>query len=371
MPIKANDTVGGWRVVRFVGAGRCGAVYEVVEAHGNRRGAMKVFSLKADSFGRECDVGEERPVGDGMPAFYGSGRLADGTPYLVTELLERLPTDSETGEPQPLGKREIVAFFRALCETVIRLHADGRGYIHCDIKPENILLRGKRPVLADFGTARRFGEASRTERRVGSWEYMAPETRDGLRIDARADVYSLGVLLGKLCSRKTRRVFEELVVRATSNQPEDRPQTVADFPRELKAGKDRLAKFHVVIRATAAILFGITATVLCGRLYQQFSATAETAALRHAEAETEVGVKCYQNRDFTNAVEHLERAVQTLGYANPEAYGMLADCYRRGRGTKKDIEKSRRYATFAAERGDERGKKVLSRLAEAPSAADK
>lgn len=42
--------------------------------------------------------------------------------------------------------------------------------------------------------------------------------------------------------------------------------------------------------------------------------------------------------------------------------GTLADCYRRGRGTKKDLEKSRRYATRAAERGDERGKKVLQRL---------
>jgi len=262
--LSAGDEIGGWQVVRFLGGGRCGAVYAVREPDGNRRGAMKVFSLTTDSFERECAIGEERPAGDGMPGFYGSGRLADGTPYLVMELLERLPTDTETGEPLPMRKRRLVTFFRLLCTTVSRLHAN--GYVHGDIKPENILLRGESPVLADYGTARTFDEASRTERRVGSWEYMAPETRDGLRIDARADVYSLGVLLGKLCNRKTRRIFESLVVRATSNQPEERPKTVADFARELCASKDRLAKWKIAV--SAAILVSFIYAIAASANYQ-------------------------------------------------------------------------------------------------------
>jgi len=87
-----------------------------------------------------------------------------------------------------------------------------------------------------------------------------------------------------------------------------------------------------------------------------FSQIAEALAILHATGHLHCDVKP------TNIGLIDGRAVETQGYANPEAYGMLADCYRRGRGTKKDPEKSRRYATLAAERGDERGKKVLKRL---------
>jgi len=280
--MKAGDEIGGWKVVRFLGAGRCGAVYEVGATDGSRRGAMKVFSLTADSFERECVLGEERPAGVGMPGFYGSGRLADGTPYLVMELLERLPTDTETGELLTLGKRRLVPFFRALCTTVSRLHAN--GYIHCDIKPENILLRGESPVLSDYGTARTFDEASRTERRVGSWEYMAPEARDGLRIDARADVYSLGVLLGKLCDRRTRRTFEGLVCRATSNRPEDRPESVADFLRQLSACKDQLSRFRILAGTFILIASIYSVVASLSFLIRRTDLRSRCAALMNAEA---------------------------------------------------------------------------------------
>lgn len=101
--------------------------------------------------------------------------MADGTGYFLSEFLEMLPLDPETGDPLPMSRKELDRFFPALCEVTIRLH---RQYVHCDIKPQNVALRNGRPVLIDFGCACRVTETGRRTVHCGSWEYMAPEVRD-------------------------------------------------------------------------------------------------------------------------------------------------------------------------------------------------
>jgi len=291
--------------------------------------------------------------------------LDGGTPWFVMEYAEKLPAR--------LFRDQVIAVVDRIAEALQLL--DEKKHQHGDVKPNNIGLINGKAVLLDFGTVRSHGETEAAALRLGTPYYMAPELKNGGTVSARTDVFSLGVTLEEMRDEADCRVFNPVIHRATARTPIERP-TYREFRQELKdavgsyrrdaAKETRVEKFKAVAKRAGwtvmALLFCMFGAALYNRSHKSFETSNEIAALRHAEAETRIGRASYFNRDFTNAVIHLERAVETLGYANPEAYGMLADCYRRGRGAKKDLEKSRRYAQFAADRGDERGKKVLQRL---------
>ncbi len=78
-------------------------------------------------------------------------------------------------------------------------HAHQRGIVHRDVKPNNILLsRDGRPLLSDFGIAKALHESTgltRTGMSIGTPEYMAPEQIQGQKVDARTDIYALGIVL--------------------------------------------------------------------------------------------------------------------------------------------------------------------------------
>lgn len=142
-----------------------------------------------------------------VPALLASGVTASGQPFLVMEYVrgDSLAARHRTGEPG--APETVMPLFGALCAAVAGMHA--HGVIHCDLKPANVLLRDGRAVLVDLGLARWRSESSaaaspsltRDDEWVGSSHYMAPEQwHKQSAVDARTDVYALGVIAFELLS---------------------------------------------------------------------------------------------------------------------------------------------------------------------------
>jgi serine/threonine protein kinase len=127
----------------------------------------------------------------------------DGLPYLVMELVAGRSLRQRLWEERPVERDEAFVAFVQLCEALARVH--GKGVVHRDLKPENVLVSGTgkhvQLKLIDFGIAKQLEDPRRLPVLtaagfvLGSPGYMAPEQLEGGRVDTRADIYSLGLLM--------------------------------------------------------------------------------------------------------------------------------------------------------------------------------
>ncbi len=210
---RANlPSIGGHVVVREIGRGGMGVVYEAVQPHLNRRVALKVLpallnSLKPDSAQRfkaeaAAAAGLQHP---GIVPIHGYGE-DDGCQYYVMELIRGVPLSDvihrhlEQRDTTPGYIRQVAGWMADVAEALHFAH--NSGVIHRDIKPSNLILAESGAVLiTDFGLAKDTTTASITETRgvMGTWRYMSPEQARAERtIDHRTDVYSLGATLYEL-----------------------------------------------------------------------------------------------------------------------------------------------------------------------------
>lgn len=253
----AGTAIGEWTVVRYIDCGRSGAVYEVRrKGLPNCRAALKInhgvnVVATPGQFARERETVRKNLIPGFSPAHLASGEYL-GRQFYVMQLAERLP--------KRLTRTELKRIVARIARALAALHR--AGYLHCDVKPDNIGLIDGRAVLLDMGSARTLAEASDDAIRVGTWEFMAPEVREALLLDARADIYSLAASLSRLCDSAALRTFGDAIRKGMSNDPNSRPQTAADLLRELESGKDRLAKFKI-----AAAVIGIVAVGFISAVY--------------------------------------------------------------------------------------------------------
>ena len=193
--------LGRYRLGARLGSGGFGTVYAAVDERLDRDVAVKVIptgGAAPERASREA-LAAARLDHPGIVAVFDAGE-DDEARYLVSELvrgrtMDRLQADGE------LSDRDVLRLGLALSDALA--HAHGRGVIHRDVKPQNVIVpdrpRSARSAakLTDFGVAHLAGDVplTRTGDVVGTLAYMAPEQADGQRADARADLYSLALVL--------------------------------------------------------------------------------------------------------------------------------------------------------------------------------
>jgi eukaryotic-like serine/threonine-protein kinase len=207
MNFQVGSTIGDYEVVGVLGAGGMGEVYKVRNTIFDRIEAMKVLLADlahepdlADRFLREIKV-QASLKHPNIAALHTAVR-ADNHLLMLMEFVEGVALDQKAkGGPLPVPEAVdyIVQVLGAL------EYAHSRGVVHRDIKPANMMLTAGGVVkLMDFGIAKAASDRAltMTGTTVGSLYYMSPEQIQGAQVDARSDLYAVGVSLYELLTGK-------------------------------------------------------------------------------------------------------------------------------------------------------------------------
>ncbi len=261
--------LGPYRVLKVLGAGGMGAVFQAEDSTLQRLVALKVMlpAFAATRSARERFLREARaaaaPKHDHIVTIHQVGEDR-GIPFLAMELLEgeslesRLPRE---GRPPLL---EAVRIGREIAEALAAAHK--RGLVHRDVKPANVWVEAgsRRVKILDFGLARSNRDAHLTQSGaiLGTPGYMSPEQAAGKPADARSDLFSLGVVLYRMLTgglpfgghdmisilvamsttppqpvskvnADVPRPLADLVMRLLSREPAERPATAEEVARAL------------------------------------------------------------------------------------------------------------------------------------------
>lgn len=205
------EQIGPYRIVRVLGEGGMGIVYEAADTGPVRRHvALKVVRGGINTRDIRARFEAERQAlalmdHAGIAKVLAAGETEAGDPFFAMELVKGL-TITEYCDSRRLTTNERLELFIAVCQAV--QHAHQKGVIHRDLKPSNVLITeqdGKPcPKIIDFGIAKALGLqltektlVTQVGQPLGTAAYMSPEQAEssGMDVDTRSDIYSLGVIL--------------------------------------------------------------------------------------------------------------------------------------------------------------------------------
>lgn len=219
MPIRSGDVIDGkYRLERTLGIGGMGIVYEAHHIELEVRRAIKIMQPPTGNdtgtdnvdpsaqvrFLREARAAA-RIVSEHVAHVYDVGVLESGERYMVIEYLSGTDLERLVRKRGPLSADKAVAYVLQACSGISEAHK--LGIIHRDIKSSNLFLTESEVIkVIDWGLAKQTlnGETGITQANhvVGSLAYMSPEQLNGDEVDARTDIWSLGVVLHELVTGK-------------------------------------------------------------------------------------------------------------------------------------------------------------------------
>lgn len=271
-----GSTIGHFRVVRELGAGGMGVVFEAHDPDLDRRVAIKVVrDRNAGSAAGVRLIAEAQAMARlAHPNVVGVHEVGtiDNQVFVVMELV-RGDTLAGWLDRHPRPWRDIVAVFVQAGEGLLAAHH--AGLVHRDFKPSNVLIDlSGRARVSDFGLARgddrpSLASGSEASTVAGTLAYMAPEQRAGEPVDARADQYAFAISLQQALAPKhslgspSRRV-RSAIARALSIDPDERFPTLEALLAELKAGI-RSRRMALVTIGGGLVMAGLAASLVVTR----------------------------------------------------------------------------------------------------------
>jgi formylglycine-generating enzyme required for sulfatase activity len=199
--------LGHYDVQEVVGQGAFGLVLKAFDEKLHRVVAIKVLApaYAVNGTARKRFIREARAAAavknEHVVAIY-NVQDDEQPPYLVMELIDGTSLQDKLDKQGPLGLPEVLRIGLQAAEGLAAAHK--QGLVHRDIKPANILLENgvERVKITDFGLARAVDDASVTQSGTvaGTPLYMSPEQADGLAVDRRSDLFSLGTVLYAMCT---------------------------------------------------------------------------------------------------------------------------------------------------------------------------
>jgi serine/threonine-protein kinase len=233
---------GRYRIVGLLGSGGMGEVYRADDLTLGQSVALKFLaeSLAASEERRELFVSEARTAREvahpNVCRVYDIGET-EGQTFLSMEYVDGEDLSSLLRRIGRLPGEKAVEIARQLCAGLAALH--DRGLLHRDLKPSNVMIDGRGRVrITDFGLAVPV-QAEAGKQRVGTPAYMAPEQLDGRGVDARSDIYSLGLVLYEIFTG--RRAFEaETMAELARLQREGTPTSPSSIVTDLDPAVERI-----------------------------------------------------------------------------------------------------------------------------------
>lgn len=234
--------LGDFDIVRELGRGSMGVVYEAVQRSLDRRVALKTFTATGRSeqalerFKREASAAA-RLSHPGIVPVWAVGE-DEGTHYYAMQLVEG-PTLRDVIYRERMEPHRAAVIAKRLAEALEYAHS--QSVIHRDLKPANVILTpGDLPVITDFGLAKNLslGALTQVGAVLGTPTHMAPEqARGDPKVDARTDVYGLGACLYEMLTQRLpfyAASVEELLRKVIEEEP-DRPRKLRpEIPPDLE-----------------------------------------------------------------------------------------------------------------------------------------
>jgi eukaryotic-like serine/threonine-protein kinase len=226
--LAPDTSLGSYRLIAPIGAGGMGEVWKAEDTRLGRIVAVKILPLSVSTdaeatarLRREARTAAQ--LNHPNIATVHSIEEADGRLFIVMEFVDGEPL-SKVIKRGPIAEAELCRVGRGVADALSEAHA--KGIVHRDIKPDNIIVSGARVKVLDFGIAKQVAitspdaatQAVLTQQGmiVGTVHYMSPEQALGKPLDARTDIFSLGVVLYEAATG--RRPFEGETITETMTQ---------------------------------------------------------------------------------------------------------------------------------------------------------